>query len=279
MRQRYAHGYPPNPIDKPGYALAFHDEFDGPMLDTRQWIPYYLPHWSSRVRSSPRYALSDGKLVLQITRGQQPWCPEFDDGVKCSSIQTGAFSGPVGSPVGQHRFNPACVVREAQPSLRIYTPEFGYFEARAKAVDTPTNHVALWMIGYEDEPECSGEIAIFEIMGEHVRAHSSRVGYGVHPWGDPRLHDAFYEDDLDIDATEYHVYGLEWRPDQLEFYVDNARTRVIEQSPSYPMQFMLSIYERPGRDGDAEVGARYPREFTIDYIRAYQPSGGYTATS
>ena len=102
---------PANPIDKPGYILEWNDEFDGPKLDTDKWVPYYLPQWSSRERSRPRYALRDGVLVLQITEDQEPWCPEFDGDVKASVIQTGSFAGPVGSQLGQLRFNDQVVVR------------------------------------------------------------------------------------------------------------------------------------------------------------------------
>src|SRR5690606_11652189 len=138
--------------------LEFHDEFDGPDIDPEKWLPFYLPHWSSRAQSAPRYTLQDSCLVLQITRDQQPWCPEFDGFVRCSSIQSGAFSGPVGSKLGQHRFNDRLTVREAQANVRKYTPQYGYFELRARGLATSANHVSLWMIGYEDVPEHSGEI-------------------------------------------------------------------------------------------------------------------------
>jgi len=134
------------------------------------------------------------------------------------------------------------------------------------------------MIGYEDAPEKSGEIAICEIMGAHTSSTSSRVGYGVHPWADPNLRDEFYEQFLNIDATQYHLYALGWTPTQLDFYVDNVKIRTIHQSPNYPMQFMLSIYERPFQGagpGIDDLSTPYPKKFTIDYFRAYQPHGGY----
>ncbi|RPJ39484.1 MAG: glycosyl hydrolase family protein [Chloroflexi bacterium] len=259
--------FPPNPLEKEGYRLEFHDEFTGPRLDTTKWFPYYLPQWSARERARPSYILRDGCLVLQITADQQPWCPEFDGGVKCSSIQTGVFAGPLGSEFGQHRFSPACRVREAQENARLYTPRYGYFEMRAKGVRAPGNHVALWMIGYEDAPERSGEIAVFEIMGAHASAEAARVGHGVRRWGDPNLRDEFLEPFLPIDAAQWHVYALEWLPDHLEFSVDGVKISTVGQSPAYPMQFMLSIYEVPG---DIESG-EYPKQFWVDYFRAYRP--------
>lgn len=99
--------FPANPLAKPGYILEWNDEFDGPDLDTGKWLPYYLPQWSSRAQSVPRYTFRDGRLVLQITADQQPWCPEFDGLVKASCIQTGLFAGPVGSKAGVASVQPA----------------------------------------------------------------------------------------------------------------------------------------------------------------------------
>src|SRR6266498_6168665 len=133
--------FPANPLEKTGYRLEFSDEFDTPSIDTDKWFPFYFTHWSSRAQSATSYYFEDGNLVLQITKNQQPCCPEFDGEVRCSSIQTGEFSGPVGSKVGQLRFSNACVVREAQTNVQTYTPQYGYFELRAKGVNTSANHV------------------------------------------------------------------------------------------------------------------------------------------
>lgn len=264
--------FPSNPLTKPGYVLTWNDEFEGPELDIAKWLPYYLPQWSSRKQSAPKYVLRNKTLVLQITEDQQPWCPKFDGDVKASCIQTGLFAGPVGSKFGQLRFNPDLVVREAQKNVQLYTPLYGYFECRAKASATSGNHVALYMIGYEDTPEKCGEINMFEIFGKDVRASSAKIGYGIHSWADSNLTDEFYQDTLDIDATKFHIYAHEWTPTYVDFYIDNQKLRRTHQSPQYPMQFMLAIYELPGGN---DIHAAYPREFTVDYIRSYQPINGY----
>lgn len=267
--------FPANPLEKEGYVLEWNDEFAGVTLDPTRWIPYYLPQWSSRKQATPNYILRNGTLVLQITQEQQPWCPEFDGEVKASSIQTGLFAGPLGSTQGQLGFNPDLVVREAQTNARLYTPRYGYFECRATCSAVAGNHVSLWMIGYEDTPERSGEIAMFEVFGKDVSKTSSVVCYGVHPWKDTTLVDEFYRDALPIDATEFHIYAFEWTPSHIDFYVDNQPIRRISQSPNYPLQIMLSIFELPGGNTDAA----YPKEFVVDYVRGYQPEGGYDSMS
>lgn len=253
------------------YELKFEDMFEGETLDPDRWLPYYLPHWSSRQRSAARYELGGGLLRLLIEADQQPWCPEFDDQVRVSSLQTGAFAGPLGSAIGQHRFNPAALVREAQPNVRLYTPHYGRIELRARASDDPSVMVALWMIGYEDEPHRSAEICVCEIFGSDVGPDRATVGVGLHPFGDPRIVDDFTRVTLPIDAREFHVYATEWTPGVVTFFVDGDPVKTVDQSPDYPMQLMLNIYEFPAPEGEAPTRP-YPKEFAVDYVRGYRSS-------
>jgi Glycosyl hydrolases family 16 len=261
-----------DPVSKAGYELAFEDTFDGDALDRARWLPYYLPQWSSREAAAARYRLGDGVLRLRIEADQQPWCPEFDGQTRVSSLQTGVFAGPVGSTVGQSRFRPGLVVRQAQPAARLYTPRYGLFELRAKAIDDPRCMVALWMIGYEDQPERSAEICICEIFGRNVTADTVGVGMGVHPFGDPAIHDEFSVEALDMDPGAFHVYAAEWTPEHVAFFVDHRLVKLVGQSPGYPMQFMLGLYEFPDDGQPAQPARPYPKEFVVDYVRGYRPT-------
>jgi Glycosyl hydrolases family 16 len=251
-----------------GYELAFEDTFDGDTLDRTRWLPHHLPQWSSRERSAARWRLGDGLLRLVIEADQPPWCPEFDGGTRVSNLQTGVLAGPVGSAVGQHRFKPEVVVREAQDEARLYTPRYGLFELRAKAIDDPACMVALWMIGYEDEPDRSAEICVCEIFGRDVGPDRAGVGMGLRPFADPRIRDDFSVEDVPIDARDFHVYAAEWTPEHVAFFVDRRLVKLVEQSPGYPMQLMLGIYEFP----DGDQGSRpYPKEFVVDWFRGWRP--------
>src|SRR5258708_6469611 len=180
-----------DPVGKAGYELAFEDTFDGDALAPARWLPYYLPQWSSREAAAARYQLGDGVLRLLIEAGQPPWCPEFDGQTRVSSLQTGVFAGPVGSTIGQSRFQPGLIVRQAQAAARLYTPQYRLFEMRAKAIDDPRCMVALWMIGFEDQPNRSAEICISEIFGRNVTPGHMGVGMGLHPFGDPTIRHEF----------------------------------------------------------------------------------------
>jgi beta-glucanase (GH16 family) len=183
------------------------------------------------------------------------------------------FAGPVGSDVGQSRFTPGLVVREAQDDARLYTPRYGLFELRATALDDPRCMVALWMIGYEDEPDRSAEICICEIFGRNVTADRAGVGMGLHPFGDPRIRDEFSVEQLAMDAREFHLYAAEWTPEYVAFFVDHRLVKTVQQSPAYPMQFMLGVYEFPENGETSRPGSSYPKQFAVDWFRGWRPTG------
>ena len=259
-------------LDRSPYELELDETFAGPEL-SRTWIPHYLPQWSSRERAAARYALAPGGIRLRIDADQPPWSPDVDGWLRVSSLQTGVSSGPAGSGVGQHRFRPDLIVREAQPADWRYTPRHGLIEVRLRALADPANMVALWMIGIENEPEHSAEICVCEIFGRDVEPSSARVGMGVHPFGDPSIRDDFEQVALPIDAREAHWYAAEWMPGRVAFYVDEQRVKVVDQSPDYPMQLMLSLYEFATGPEPASPADRYPKEAMVERLRGWRPVG------
>ena len=234
------------------------DDFEGDRLDPRLWLPYYLPHWSSRDASRARYSIRGDTLRLRIDADQPPWCPEYDGWLRVSSLQTALHPG-------QHRFRPDLVVRENQAPLTLFAQLYGRFEVRARAIANPANMVSFWMIGLEEEPHRSGEICVFEIFGRDVAPDAVTVGLGLHPFGDPGLRDEFARVNLNLDATDFHVYAVDWNAAGLTFQVDGKVVTSSEQSPDYPMQLMLGVYEFA--DGPQLAMGPYPKEFVVDWVR------------
>ena len=188
-------------LDRSGYVLEVDERFEAPELDERLWVPRYLPHWTTGPASAARYQVGAGGLVLRIDEDQPTWSPEYTGGLRVSSLQTGVYAGPKGSATGQHRWRDGLVVREEQPAIRRYTPMYGLFELRARFGDDPTTMAALWMIGFEDEPERSAEICIVEIFGRDVGPSGTGIGMGVHPFHDPTIRDEFATVVVPIDAA------------------------------------------------------------------------------
>lgn len=257
-------------LPAPASPPSFEDDFDGSALDTSKWLPAYLPHWSTPEAARPRYEVADGRLRLFVADDQPPWCPEFDGDVRVSNVQTGHWSGPVGSAEGQHRFRSGLVVRSALPPRRLYVPMYGRLDMKARARLNPWNLAALWLIGFEDSPDRCGEITVFEAFGKNVSAHTARIGRGIKAIRDERLRDEISEGELALSVEDWHVYTMDWTPGGVDFYVDGRLVTRTAQSPGYPMQLMLNFYDLP--DGSARIGARQAW-FDIDYIRAWDWHG------
>jgi hypothetical protein len=244
-------------------GVPFLDHFDGPDLDTAVWVRHYLPQWSSRARSAATCVLADSELRLTIPPDQGLWCAEdHQPPLRVSGIQSGVFSGAVGSTVGQQPFREGLVVREHQPPHWGWTPEHGVLEVRARMDLSPRSMASVWMVGLEDRPKRCGEICVFEVFGDAPTA----VGMGVHPFRDPRLTDDFAAPRLPIDVTEHHVYAADWRPGRVDFLVDGEHVRTVEQAPAYPMQMMVAVFDFPERDGAADHADHVP-QLAVDYVR------------
>lgn len=125
------------------YTLILNDNFDENDLNTDYWIPTYLPQWSSRKKTIPSYKINNSVLTLYISDTQKPWCPEWNDNVRVSNLQTGVFSGEIGSHIGQHHFTEGLTVREAQPKELKITPYYGYIEFKARCNISDENVAAL----------------------------------------------------------------------------------------------------------------------------------------
>jgi hypothetical protein len=114
-------------------------------------------------------------------------------------VQSGNWSGPVGSSRGQQPFRDGLVVREAQSTRWGLTPHYGYVEVQCRVTITNRSMFSAWMVGLEDEPDLCGEICIVEVFGDTVTTGEdgrpvARLGCGVHAFRDPQLVEAFSAD-------------------------------------------------------------------------------------
>jgi hypothetical protein len=248
---------PPNPLGKPGWILERHDEFNG-SLDRSLWITNYLESRTPEWRSRARYHFRNNALVLRID-DNQPTYYAGDNPMKVSSIQTG-------QRVGLHQTSP---FDHSIPTVMKYAPQYGYFEIRAKSSARHGVHTAFWTVGRQDTYSQRGEIDIIEhAPGRHgLRSFF----YNLHKWSDPNLPEREQTIPVGFDVTsDFHVYALEWTPTQIKLYVDNVLTNTINASPAYPSVFLLGIYENAGWNGTVDPNDPQPKEFVVDYFRAYK---------
>jgi hypothetical protein len=245
--------------DDPAHQ-SFVDDFDGPDLDRSVWVPSYLPQWSSRAASAAAYAVRGSCLHLTIPADHGLWSPDDHDPLRVSGVQSGVFSGPLGSTVGQQPVREGALVREAQQAFWGWTPRFGHLELRARMDLTSRSMAAWWLVGLEDQPDRCGELCVVEVFGGAITDEGAAVGMGVHPFRDPRLVEDFAAPRVPIDVREFHTYSVDWTPDGASFAVDGTVVRTVDVVPDYPMQSMVAVFDFPDRatPGDAQQAAHVP---------------------
>ena len=253
-----------------GLELVFADEFNGPDLDREVWLPHYLPMWSSRAASVATHAVADSCLVLTIPPEQGLWCdPDHRPPLRVSGVQTGSFSGPVGSTVGQQPYRTGLTVQEEQAPFCGWTPDGGLIEARLRGEVTPRSMVAFWLVGLEQVPEQSAEICVAEVFGNAVHPDgSTAVGMGLHAFRDPEVREDFAALRLPLDVADFHTYAVDWAPDQVDFLVDGELVRTCQGPPGYPLQAMLAVFDFPEwstGDDDHDVPL-----LAVDWVRCYR---------
>ncbi len=254
-------------LDRTRFTLEFDEQFTGQTLDPQRWIADYLPQWTTPDRSAARYDLHPGLLRLKIEADQPAWRVQ-DGEMRVSNLQTGTFSGPVGSGIGQHRHRPDLTVATLQRERRLYTPSSGLAEAVMRASPDPTCMLAFWLVGFEASPEDSGEICVAELFGNAIGRDRSRVRMGVKAHNDPRLSWDMEDVALDLDATEWHTYSAEWTSERVRFFVDDHHVRTVHQGIDYPLQLMVDLFEFP--DGPDRDPATYPKTADVRAVRGHR---------
>lgn len=253
-----------------GMRLRFEDDFDAPDLDRSVWLPHYLPAWSSRAATAATYEVRDSCLHLTIPPDQGLWCAgDHEPALRVSAIQSGNFSGPVGSTVGQQPYRPGLTVREEQEPFWGWTPDHGYVEMRARAVLSRRSMVAFWMVGLEQQPEQSAEICVAEIFGDAVvPGESAGVGVGLHAFRDPEVSEDFEVVRVALDVGEFHTYAVDWTGERVDFLVDGAMVRSSVDPPSYPMQLMIAVFDFPDRSTGDDADA--VPALVVEHVRGYE---------
>jgi hypothetical protein len=228
-------------------VAAYRDDFDDDVLHPTVWDPHYLPHWGTRAATAAHYDLSHGCLRLSIPVGHPLWCPDqHETPLRVSGIASGAHSGPVGSTVGGQPFLDGQTVREEQPRLEGWLPRRGEVAVRCRMEISPRSMAAVWLSGFEETPEQSGEICLVEVFGKDLEpGRSAEVGMGIKKLRDPQLVHDFTAPRVAIDVVDWHEYAVRWDEDEAVFSVDGERVRTCRNPPMYPLQVMVAVFDFP----------------------------------
>ena len=246
------------------------DDFDDPELDRSVWLPHYLPAWSSLAETRATYLIHDSHLELSIPREQGLWCgDDHRPRLRISGLQTGNFSGPAGSTVGQQPYREGLRVREEQEEFRGCLVDRGTVGMRASLYLSARSMASLWLVGFEDAPERSGELCVMEVFGRDIRDGSAEVGMGFHRFRDPALAEDFERLPLPIDVTEPHAYEASWDGDEATFRVDGRVVRMLDAPPRYPLQLMLAVFDFPDWQDPRDPEHAFVPTLSVDRVWAH----------
>ena len=173
----------------------------------------------------------------------------------------------------------------AYTSARITTKgkleqQYGRFEARMQLPWGRGVWPAFWLLGSNiDEvswPQC-GEIDIMEYRGQNP---STLIGT-VHGPGYSAGEAVSKEYVLPNDRfdTGFHIFGIEWGPDYINFYVDDVLYNQITPEDVdgewvYDHPFFIILNVAVGGNFVGPVGANtvFPQTMLVDYVRVYSRS-------
>ncbi|WP_294943756.1 hypothetical protein [uncultured Microbacterium sp.] len=232
-------------------------------LSPERWVASYLPQWTTPERARAHYGIVAAGIELRIDSDQLDWRRE-DAPLRVSNLQTGVYSGPVGSQLGTHRHRVDLDVRTETPQCLLFAPSRGRVDITVSASRAINCMLAAWLVGTEHRsPTESGEICIFEIDADGIgEVTVARTGIKAHH--DPELTTDMGEVVIPLDASSPHTWTVIWGQGETVIGCEGRSLRRITQAPDYPMFLMIDLFEIGPRGGS------YPKSATIHHVRAWQ---------
>lgn len=260
-----------------GYILIWNDEFDGDKLDTTKWDYQYgnggeygNPGWGNYeleyyLSREENVRVEDGKLI--ITAMKEDTAMPYTSG----RIRTITNRGEV-----------------------LFATTYGRIEARIKMPAAEGLWPAFWMLPVDKtiygDWAASGELDIMEAKGRLPEQFSAAAHFG-RAWPNNTFQNKEYVFEDGTDITDYHLYSIEWEPDEIRWYVDNecfftmtdwysqdsTGTNYPEPAPfDVPFYIILNMAIGGTFDSQADVdNVEFPVEMEVDFVRVYQKEEGY----
>lgn len=248
------------------YVLAWSDEFSGSSLNTNNWSAV----WNGDVGNGEQQFYTDRTNNLSVAGGVLKLTAQRE---------TYTGQGPWMSAPKTTQYTSGLV-----ESLGKVQPQYGKIEASMKIPRGAGLWPAFWMMGTNyftpgvGWPKC-GEIDIMEYSGASggftAAFHTGAYNY-LNGGGGVLNTQGFSLSDYD---TAFHLYGIEWTPTRVAFYVDGKvvltadKAQMGTSSDQWPFDqpFWLKLNLAVGGPygGDPSSGA-FPKTMEIDWVRVYQ---------
>ncbi len=160
----------------------------------------------------------------------------------------------------------------------LFTQAYGRFEARIKLPWGQGIWPAFWLLGDDIDavgwPQC-GEIDIMEYRGQQPTiTHGSVHGPG---YSGGQAITKSYELLNDRFDTDFHIFGIEWGPNYINFYVDDVLYNQITPEDvtgewvfDHEFFIILNLAVGGSFSGNPDAGTVFPQTMLVDYVRVYQ---------
>lgn len=167
----------------------------------------------------------------------------------------------------------------------LFEKQYGRFEARIKLPYGKGYWPAFWLLGNDCDvnpwPAC-GEIDIMEYVGdEPTVAFGSMHGPGYN--GEESISKK-YELENDRFDSGFHVFGIEWTPNRVNYYIDDVLYQSItpedvEEETDGEGQWVfndrsfyiiLNVAVGGNLPGAPNAETEFPQSMVVDYVRVYE---------
>ena len=158
-----------------------------------------------------------------------------------------------------------------------FAQKYGRFEAKIKMPYGQGIWPAFWLLGANSDevvwPQC-GEIDITEFKGqEPTITHGTVHGPGYSAGNSITKSYQLINDRFD---TDFHIYGIEWGENYINFYVDNVLYNQITPEKvtgpwvfDKPFYIILNMAVGGNYVGPPNAQTVFPQTMMIDYVRVY----------
>jgi beta-glucanase (GH16 family) len=161
-----------------------------------------------------------------------------------------------------------------------FVQAYGRFEARMQLPLGKGIWPAFWMLGNDIDSvrwPAAGEIDVMENIGEPGRIYSTLHGPGYS--GAAAISAPFTLPAGAAVNTGFHVYAVEWTPDDIKFFFDDKL--IVERTPKdlppgtkwvydHPFFLLLNVAVGGAWPGNPDETTRFPQRMLVDYVRVYK---------
>jgi beta-glucanase (GH16 family) len=153
-------------------------------------------------------------------------------------------------------------------SKQAYNVQYGYIESKIKLPYAYGFWPAFWtFVGEGVTGGNAAEIDIFEMLGHLSPTIMTTSLHMSYPDGNP------YYKELEPYGFNYnntwHIYGVEWSPSKIVWYVDGVVVRTFDNPGiSNPVRIVLNLAIEP--DYLPNASAPFPSSMLVDFVKVYK---------